>query len=1799
VCVLLDADCPFPHEFDSSDIEKGENTSALLKQVEDRQSFHQAIKKGSENVVKEFIKSYPRLKRAYDLRNQSALMTALEESQYELYALLQSKGLCADENEEPSLVIEGLNSEGKHRLKEANLKYFEKQDDSHIIYLLSKSRMGIGQEKKENFGIIRKLYKKLDSIPEISTILKVLEQSELRDIIFDFDKDSIVDLDPTYSSEAKGSCEHKEGHIYIGAKNESELLGTLAHELAHLAMQVCYGNECNPYGALDEQKKCAFGKIVAECHKSTGKDDIIERVFSHYEDSIWPAELIVRVPHMLARYIDENGERLLTEQAQELFKFYKQNTEKDLAKFIGNPLHCKVKNQIQRLNKRLEKLDEFEQSKIRLNDECLLNDDVINCQTIQILSSNLPRLTELNLYQLMRRKELTLSDIKSGYIFASAEDFKNQEKAENIFQTFQSVTRPTLIIEYSSDYDKSETNLWTTIERCSQNRRIIFVAVTDVAQSLQNKLKKYQAQMKHDREYTWGDLTTDSQNELLKNAVCFQGSQISLNKLISAESRVTKFLPLADLLEKKTMEIGKPLVTSTTDGCIENYYVSRTFNHQVVIKKDILEKKISHLVATSEQEFKKYCLENPERNVHWLLTDKSGKLIWRKSRGSLRALHEYIDTRNPLPYPQENLYEFFQKSQYHKVILIADTAGMGKTTVLTHLSKQIKQKFPSYWVVRIDLNDHTDILEDQMKKNIGTIEFLSQKLLKFRYPFEKELFKECSQGLEKATKVVLMFDGFDEISPKYKKTVFHLLQDLNPLKQQWLEQLWVTTRPHLREELQDKLQQLCYTLEPFSKENQVEFLTKFWYQHSKIEEGNQEHLKAYARALIQKLAQSINDKEKEFTGIPLQTRMLAEAFGKEIKTYCLSQKSEPELPKQLCLVDLYREFIKEKINIFKSKGEVAKEQDNDIIQYDISITKNHQKLALEILLPELKDTALKLEESDKLAPEAISRIGIVQYVDDKPHFIHRTFAEFYVADFLEKQLTKKTCFLLEVLNILFKILLGKDYAVIRFFLDGLLVNTEKSKVIEQYGQQINEIWKVKESKRREELVAALRQAAEEGRTHIIDFLFSSLKATGNSDTTNKLLIHKESRGRNSWHLAANSGQIKTLETLWRWGTEVQVNLKDDLLLAKDRKGKTAWDIAAQIGNKEILEILWVWGRKLQVNLKDNLLLAKGRDGVTAWHRAAANDKKEILEKLWVWGIEVQLNLKYDLLLSKGRKGLTAWERAAMSGSKEILEKLWGWGRKVQVNLKDDLLLAKGRKGLTAWERAAMSGNKEILEKLWVWGRKVQVNLKDVLLLAKGKDGLTAWDRAAISGNKEILEALWGWGKKVQVNLKDDLLLAKGKKRTTAWDRAAVSGNKEILEALWIWGKEVQVKLKDDLLLAKGRKGLTAWERAAMSGNKEILEALWIWGKEVQVNLKDDLLLAKGRKGLTAWDRVAMRSNKEILEKLWCWGREVKGNLKDDLLLAKGVDGLTAWDIAAEKGNKEILETLWGWGKEVQVNLKDDLLLANGEDGLTPLDREEMSGNREILEALLCWGKEVQDNLKNNLLLAKGRKGLTAWERAAMNGNKEILEALWCWGKEVQVNVKDDLLLAKGRDGVTAWHRAAAKGKKEILEKVWVWGIEVQLNLKYDLLLSKGRKGLTAWDIAAMSGNKEILEALWSWGKEVQVNLKNDLLLSKGRKGLTAWERAAMSGNKAILEALWCWGKEVQVNLKDDLLLSKGRKGLTVLDRAKISGNKVILETLSGWVKEVQVNLKDDLLLAKSVDQLTAWGISKLSGNKEI
>jgi len=51
------------------------------------------------------------------------------------------------------------------------------------------------------------------------------------------------------------------------------------------------------------------------------------------------------------------------------------------------------------------------------------------------------------------------------------------------------------------------------------------------------------------------------------------------------------------------------------------------------------------------------------------------------------------------------------------------------------------------------------------------------------------------------------------------------------------EQLWITTRPYLREELEDKQQQLSYTMQLFSEKDQVEILKEMLSLQDRHNEG--------------------------------------------------------------------------------------------------------------------------------------------------------------------------------------------------------------------------------------------------------------------------------------------------------------------------------------------------------------------------------------------------------------------------------------------------------------------------------------------------------------------------------------------------------------------------------------------------------------------------------------------------------------------------------------------------------------------------------------------------------------------------------------------------------------------------------------------------------------------------------------------------------------------------------------------------------------------------------------------------
>ena len=114
----------------------------------------------------------------------------------------------------------------------------------------------------------------------------------------------------------------------------------------------------------------------------------------------------------------------------------------------------------------------------------------------------------------------------------------------------------------------------------------------------------------------------------------------------------------------------------------------------------------------------------------------------------------------------DDLDKLLEQTQHQRMIVISDIAEIDTYTVLTHLSKQIKQKFTAKWVVRIDLKDDTKALNALRGKQIDkekAIEFLSEKMLKYKPGLEVELFEQCCEQKQKVN-IVIMLDGFGGIS---------------------------------------------------------------------------------------------------------------------------------------------------------------------------------------------------------------------------------------------------------------------------------------------------------------------------------------------------------------------------------------------------------------------------------------------------------------------------------------------------------------------------------------------------------------------------------------------------------------------------------------------------------------------------------------------------------------------------------------------------------------------------------------------------------------------------------------------------------------------------------------------------------------------------------------------------------------------------------------------------------------------------------------------------------------------------
>ncbi|XP_064455082.1 uncharacterized protein LOC135366343 [Ornithodoros turicata] len=379
----------------SINIEKSQETATIRKAV------HDAIVKGDLGEVERCLEKNKDIRQWLDPETEkSALCKAAEECQPQIRAYLVHRN-CTINTEKKREERESF-EQVKREKPLQDLEYHYQlgcmvPKCGFISHLVSRSSSKTGCNGFENK--ITKYYEALQKIATVDTILQVAATTSWLNVIFDFQSEDLGCIMSHIRGTARGVTLSREESIYLGAKREErDLLGTMAHEFCHFALNLVYGNNGKPYKRDGEERRVRYqhilGKIKSRKH---GLHDMIQRAFQN--SSVEEQELIVRIPHMLAMQSERCGtsttegvvgatlgENLLQNQVLELFEYYKDFVIPDMEAFITKNCSGKDKEQIREQNVRLRKAERARKLGIEFKTKYELRDQPLVVLTAPNLS---------------------------------------------------------------------------------------------------------------------------------------------------------------------------------------------------------------------------------------------------------------------------------------------------------------------------------------------------------------------------------------------------------------------------------------------------------------------------------------------------------------------------------------------------------------------------------------------------------------------------------------------------------------------------------------------------------------------------------------------------------------------------------------------------------------------------------------------------------------------------------------------------------------------------------------------------------------------------------------------------------------------------------------------------------------------------------------------------------------------------------------------------------------------------------------------------------------------------------------------------------------------------------------------------------------------------------------------------------------------------------------------------------------------------------------------------------------------
>lgn len=941
--------------------------------LNDSELLHKAVCRGDLHQIKSFCDKFPLEKHFYNIKSESAVTTAILSKQFEAFDLLISCGVSLGAHEDLEEILKRFEasqrpSNESQKLREILRRHFKDPNLGHVTKLINSSKLSqntLKENLREYLDKIVEAFRDLNEIKQIEPLLKVVASAEDLSIVFDFQRDSVDHMDPTKKNNIHGTAYWSEGYIYIGARGllnlgtRCHVLGTLAHELCHQAMQLVYKNHCTPYRGCDLERRKHFERILAACEEFNETEPLIKEVYG-LPSSHRHIELIVRVPHLLALYNDlDRSDRLMECESNfsDLFQFYEEIILVDLKREC--PL-MNARHEIKELNELCGVLSVLENSAISLSKALPL--DLSSDGKFLNISSNCPQLTMLSIVDQFK----TLERLN---IFLKLEALKNDKIFDLVMKALALCTEPMAIVDCEGEKPGKVEEIARKFLGKKVEQKIIFITNKKlIPRALPPCAVHIEA------THAFAELSTLSQEKFLKFRLNFQGIEMSIEDFQGSSHNVIQALPLNDMLTGKEIEVGQKVEFTEIE-----YYVERKFLQPNV-----------KLFNFNKREYEVECSIDDVLNL----------------------------------------------AEQQKLVVLCDEPGMGKTTEFKTVARKLKAKFPTRWVLYVDLKKFVGAFEKNYKfgDRESVAKFLSSEVLKTKN-FECKIFAEFFNN----DRVILLTDGFDEISPSYKNFVMNLLM---AIKEKSRNQLWISSRPHLANELKENLDHVVIKLKPFDAADQELFFERF-LKSKQIDEDEIENGLLEIEKFLASLEQnSLSWDDGASFSNPLLMRMIVEIFDGDY-SILLTESN---------YYTIYVKFVNKMIQKTMERGPEA---ENDFARFTTSspnIFELHQRKAFGAIL--WSDDGEMVEKLESLCfdqtvkePPVEQTVRVSLMYDNGSgglQFIHRTFAEFFIADFIFKKIFLQrfnTCEELEeVFNFFVKLFKDSrdDYKMIKTFLDGAL-----------------------------------------------------------------------------------------------------------------------------------------------------------------------------------------------------------------------------------------------------------------------------------------------------------------------------------------------------------------------------------------------------------------------------------------------------------------------------------------------------------------------------------------------------------------------------------------------------------------------------------------------------------------------------------------------------------------------------------------------------------------------------------------